>query len=186
MKCIIVGSGPSAKGFKPPKDIPIIAVNGVIEWIKRVDYWFTLDPSEANRNRMNNQRPDTEYHAAVPDNVKLPEGVTRWCRVESKKKRSDYWMRKYKCVLTLNKEPGKINTGNSAWGALGLAYHLGFKDVLLIGVDGTSDERIEGGKPNTLSHLPELFKSARRQVKLRSAGKLEGIKKVKLKAWLKT
>lgn len=43
-KCIVVGSGKSANNFNPPDDITIFTVNGVSEWISRMDYWFTLDP----------------------------------------------------------------------------------------------------------------------------------------------
>lgn len=185
MKCIIVASGQSAKGFSPPVGIPIIAVNGVIDWIKRADYWFTLDPSRVNIRRMKYPRKGVEYHAAVPGNTNLPNHVVPWCRVEAPEgSHTDKIMNRYRCVLGLNTEPGHINTGNSAYGALGLAYHLGFTDVLLVGVDATQDPRIEGGKPNDLSHLPELFGSTKKQIKIRSAGLIQGIEKITIKDWI--
>ena len=59
---IIVADGPSAKGFVPPDGIDIIAVNGAIEWLQRADYWFTLDPSPVNYDRMRrvNRNPDRD------------------------------------------------------------------------------------------------------------------------------
>lgn len=60
MNILIVASGSSAKGFVPPDDITVIAVNGVIDWISRCDYWFTLDHSPVNMERMHNPRsPDS-------------------------------------------------------------------------------------------------------------------------------
>lgn len=185
MKCIIVASGQSAKWFRPPKNIKIIAVNGVIDWISRADYWFTLDPSRVNMRRMRCPRKGVEYHAAVPENINIPNHVVPWCRVEAPEGfHADNIMNRYRCVLGLNTEPGNINTGNSAYGALGLAYHLGFTDVLLIGVDATEEPRIEGGKPSDLSHLPKLFKSAKDQIKIRSAGLISGIPKITIKDWV--
>jgi hypothetical protein len=41
-RCIIVSAGPSARGFRPPANIPIIAVNGVAQWLSRYDYHITV------------------------------------------------------------------------------------------------------------------------------------------------
>lgn len=190
-RCIIVASGQSARGFMPPDGVTVISVNGSIEWLARADYWFTLDPSVVNVGRMMIQRPGVQYCAAVPDSVSLPNGVTRYRRVaavcadEPEPHGSpEWWLWRWGAVRGLSTIDGCINTGNSAWGALGLAYHLGFRDVLLVGVDGTDDPRIEGGRCNNLSHLPLLFESAIGQVRLHSVGKLGNIPQMRLDEWL--
>lgn len=180
---IIVGSGQSAKGFVPPKDIPVIAVNGAIDWIERADYWFTLDHSPANIHRMIYKREGTRYFAAVPSGfLHLPSGVTKLERISGKS------FNKNRAQLGLNTSDLCINTGNSAWGALGLAYHMGAKRVMMIGVDGDSNPRCEGGNSYDLSHLPELFASAKGQINLISCGNLAGYEKVELQdayRWLR-
>lgn len=96
----------------------------------------------------------------------------------------EWWLWRWSAVKTLAKHPGKINSGNSAWGALGLAYHLGFTDVALVGVDGTTEERVEGGCSNNLSHLPLLFASALPQINVVSCGQLTGIPQASFKDWI--
>lgn len=39
-RVIIVGSGPSAANFVAPRGVPIIAVNGAIDWLNRASYFF--------------------------------------------------------------------------------------------------------------------------------------------------
>lgn len=192
MKCIIVGDGPSARGFVPPEGITIIAVKRSINWLARADYWFSLDDNEASFHMMLRQRAGVRYYCAVPDVVELPANVTRMERISSsgeEQHRSgtpQWWLWRWGAMLGLCTEPGKIHSGNSAWGALGLAYHLGYDDVLLVGVDGTQDARISDKRsPNNLSHLHLLFQSALSQVRLRTVGTMKGIPQTTLEDWLK-
>lgn len=41
-RVIIVGSGPSAANFVAPRGVPIIAVNGAIDWLNRASYFSHL------------------------------------------------------------------------------------------------------------------------------------------------
>ncbi|CAI3796020.1 hypothetical protein [Rheinheimera sp. MM224] len=190
--CIIVASGPSASGFVAPAHIPVIAVNGAIEWLNRADYAFTLDPSKVNTARMlpHNQRPGVNYVAAVPVGYPLPANVTRYNRVAKRgaeptdKKSVEWVLWRYSCVKGINTTPGHINTGNSSWGALGLAYHLGFTDVALIGVDGSTDLKVDGGNSYELRHLNPLFASALPQINVVSCGKLNSIPQMSFDQWL--
>lgn len=172
---IIVADGPSARGFVPPDDIPIIAVNGAIDWISRADHWFTLDPSPANRHRMSNPRPGTKYHAAVDPHTPLPAHVVRYLRVgrEWPKMRGigEAYAR-LKCAPGLSERRDVIHTGNSAYGAIGLAYQMGARKVALVGVDATTDRRVSGGRSRDLSHLPALIASAMGQIDMVSCGAL--------------
>lgn len=158
LSVLIVASGPSSRSVSASligkTSAMIVAVNGAIDWLPRADVFFTLDPSPANQERMMNRREGTSYVcAAPPDLCYLSPVVTRLER------RYDPG-RVLGILPTLSEDPGTINTGNSAWGALGLAYHLRPGLIVLLGVDGTQEERREGGKPRSLVHLPDLFASA--------------------------
>lgn len=186
-RAIIVASGPSARNFTPPPGITIIAVNGAIEWLPRADHFFTLDPSADNIARLRNRRDGVTYHAA---GLKSPiAGVITYHRLAQRgqepqaKGSPEWWLWRWSAVCGLSEDKTVIHSGNSAYGALGLAYHLGFKEVALIGVDATHQPRIEGGMSNNFSHLPLLFASARPQIAVVSCGQLTGIPQLSLEAW---
>lgn len=189
-RVIIVASGPSAESFVPPRGVPVIAVNGAIDCISRASYFFTLDPSPLNMRRLRVRRTNVRYCAAgLP--VDIP-GVHQFERLsyrseEPPEKGSPaWWLWRWSARLTLSEDETVIHNGNSAWGALGLAHHLGFRNVALIGVDATQEERVHsGGKPNNLSHLPLLFESALPQINVVSCGKLNSIPQMSIKEWLK-
>lgn len=191
MRCIIVGDGPSAAGFQSPHGVTVIAVKRTINWLSRADYWFSLDYNADAMAIMRRQLPGVLYYCAAPRNVRLPHGVIHLHRVEfqgiepTEKQSPEWWLWRWGCVLGLSEKQGAIHTGNSAYGALGLAYLKGYRDVLLVGVDGTQDARQSDGKtPNNLSHLPLLFRSALGQVNLATVGTMEGIPHTTLADWL--
>lgn len=194
MNAVIVASGPSAEGFVPPDDVIVIAVNGAIDWLPRADAWFTLDPSMANMVRMHGRpKPGVAYAAAVPESVPLPDHVQRLRRIASNApvpvdpQTPEEWFDRWSCVPGLSEERGAIHTGNSAYGALGWAYHMGVRRAALVGVDATDEPRIEGGRPNNLSHLPLLFASALGQIDVVSCGRMGGIPQMTVEegmAWL--
>lgn len=190
-KCIIVASGPSAKNFVPPDNTCIIAVNGAIDWIKRANYFFTLDHSKVNLDRVRNPRKDTRYCVAFPKDILVPVETIRFERYSyqgtepSKKYTPEWWLWRWSAVKGLSEDINVINSGNSAYGAIGLAYHLGYEDILLVGVDASRDEKIEGGRCKNLTHLPILLRSAMKQVKLSTVSNIDGIPKVKIKNWLR-
>lgn len=178
MRVVIVASGPSAKGFVPPDGVTVIAVNGAIDWLKRADYFFTLDPSAENMRRLNHPRIGVKYTYAFTELLPLRQGVEAeyYQRISGRPfpgaadGTPQWWANRWGCKLGLSQRVGQIHTGNSAWGALGLAYHLGAARVALVGVDASAQPRLEGGVPNNLSHLPLLFESALGQVELVNCG----------------
>lgn len=194
MRAIIVGDGPSSSGFVPPDGIAVFAVKRTIRWLARADYWFSLDWNTDSRLDAGNPVPGVNYHAAVTKHDRLPEHVTRWERVSARRmylprsvghESPEWWLFRWGAILGLSKEPGKIHSGNSAYGALGLAHHLGYTDVLLVGIDGTADVRQSDGRPpNNLSHLPLLFQSAMPQIKLATIGGMAGIPHTTLEDWM--
>lgn len=191
---VIVGSGPSAKGFCPPEDVTVIAVNGAIEWLTRADYWFTLDPSPRNLRRMAEPVQGVHYHVALPAsqiacNARKFADITfyeriSYCGPEPRSRFTpEWWFWRWGCVPGLSEKQGKIHSGNSAYGAAGMAYLMGVKKVALVGVDGTDEERLEGGHSANLSHLSLLFSSARTQLDIVSCGKLRGIPHYPFTQW---
>ena len=169
-------------------------MNGAIDVVDRASYFFTLDPSRDNLRRMANRRRGTKYCAALPlGHADIP-GVHRFERVgdhstrgdePAEKGSPDWWVWRWSATPGLSVDPAKIHSGNSAWGALGLAHLLGYTDVALVGVDGTDEPRHnDGGKPNDLTHLGPLFASALPQINVVSCGQLGTIPQMTLKAWL--
>ena len=195
-RVIIVGSGPSALNFVAPRGVPIIAVNGAIDWLNRASFFFTLDPSRENLQRVarGRRRRGVRYCMALPDVEQLEQRDGIWClrRVAERgeepalKDSPEWWAWRWSAKMGLCEDKNEIASGNSAYGALNLAFHLGFKHVALVGVDATQQPRVHsGGVPNNLSHLPLLFQSARGQIDVVSCGQMDGIPKMPLKEWLK-
>ena len=182
MRFAVVASGPSAQGFVPPDGVTVIAVNGAIHWLARADHWFTLDLSRRNQAILARPRPGVQYWVAADRSAEIPRHAKRLERLSSpvprrapsRNRSPAWWFRRLGCVPGLSSDRGKIHTGNSAYGALGLAKHLGASKVLLVGVDATRDERIDGGFSGNLSHLPMLFGSAVNDIDFVSCGKLSG------------
>lgn len=193
-RLILVADGPSAAGFVPPEGVPIMAVKGAILWLPRADYWFSLDPNARTFAMLAQRRPGVHYAAAVPDGDPLPEGVERLQRIAADPERTlmpprknapQWWAWRYGAVTPLSEVPGRIHTGNSAYGALGWAYLLGYRRVLLVGVDGTAHRRVsDGRRPRPLVHLPFLFEQALGQVDLSSVTRLGRVPRVTLAEWL--
>ncbi|WP_430673367.1 hypothetical protein [Klebsiella aerogenes] len=184
---IIVASGPSAKGFEPPDGVTIIAVNGAIDWLSRADYFFTLDLSPDNRKRLKKRRAGVTYCVAgyLVSNALCFERVSlRHFSEPEKKNTPQWWEWRLQAVRTLSTDASKIHSGNSAWGALGLAYHLGITNAALIGVDASDEPRIDGGKSGNLMHLPMLFSSALPQINVVSLGKLNSIPQMSIEEWI--
>jgi len=152
----IVATGPSVA--KTPRNaftelerlgIYVLGVNGAALWSPTLSGWFTVDPSLKNLKIMRCRRRSTKYFAAVPDDfatmgAKIPahriqviSDITYLRRVS--KEIQCLNTRTVPITRTLSEDPGKIHTGNSAWGALGLAYLMRAKKIALFGVDGTRE-----------------------------------------------
>ena len=194
MNVIIVGSGPSVKAVDPSDILNsgahVIAVNGAIEWLGGADSWFTLDPSVKNIHRMINRVEGVKYYAAVDtkNRRKIPPGVTILNRLSNPPVRSrfkdtpQYWFLRWGCRTGLCETPSSVNSGNSAYGALGLAYHWKPEKILLLGVDGSTEGRVDGNGPPdfSLDHLPVLFKTANKQLQKNNIQVMNGSKDSKV------
>lgn len=195
MRAVIVASGPSAQGFVPPDDVPVIAVNGAIRWLPRADHWFSLDASPVNRANLRIAADKgVACHVAGHPWLLHPSCMrlaTYWQRVDSLGSYSEpspegspeWWLWRLGAKRGICKQPLHINTGNSAWGALGLAWHLGYRDVALVGVDASTEPRVEGGCSDNLTHLPLLFESALLDMRVVSCGALASIPQSTFEEW---
>lgn len=174
----IVATGPSARGvgyhlFAP--HVHVIAVKGSIHDLPRADSWFTVDANDRTRkHHMQKRREGTHYYAAVPPDYGSPNALVPWHRRPAEP--DVHFLRRIqgetrKCnVFGLSEDPTSIHTGNSAWGALGLAYHMRPRRIALFGVDGSQSVYGLGGagRPRGwLGHLPDLFASAMPQLGMR-------------------
>lgn len=164
-KVAIYGTGPSIGDIQwklPSLDVKTIAINAAINYIK-ADFWFTLDPGTLNRLLMSRQRNGTIYYAAVPDDYGT-KSATYWRHRASAEGNVIFLRRITGDGFSASKEglsPNNysIHTGNSAWGALQLAVHMGARKIALFGVDGYGNYYM-GGKPRDLSMMADLFESA--------------------------
>lgn len=174
-RVLILGAGPSlaqadlsdirracAAGVK------IIAVNAALSCVNFSDFWFTLDFDQRNRTIISNKNSATQAIAAVPDDfgpdAKLPQHrcVPPSDILYVKRISGDGPL---KSKYGLSDDPGSIHTGNSVWGALGVAWHLQASRVGILGLDGSKEPGFPGAhKPRTLDHLPRLFESALSQL----------------------
>lgn len=151
----IVASGESLSGVHIPKlrNAAVIAVNGGHVHCEP-DYWFTLDPSPVNIERVSGIPLSVRPYMAVPRDWKppacVPPGVQYLERVTGD------GHGRYKTRLGCSPYPDQIYTGNSLTGALQLAAHMGAKRICLFGADGTSAYADGSGHARDLSPMPDL------------------------------
>lgn len=179
-RVVICGQGPSWKHVHPEwlsrarrLGAWVIAVNGAIDHTP-ADMWFSLDMSPDNMARMRRRVARARYVAAVPDTFgtedapcswqrgDVPQGVTYLRRIVRAEPKDGSFEERilYQIVGGLSEDPGAIHTGNSGFGALGLAYHLRPSRIVLLGIDGRGRKRWDGTVNGPLDHMPELFRGA--------------------------
>lgn len=165
-RAVVIGSGPSLRDvdLKIPDGITVTAVNAAIDHVPRADFFFSLDLSTENRNRLRNQRPGVVYYAAVPEYYGHPEATPKWYRDPPEP--DVVFLRRNQgpnreMMRGLSEDPTSINHGNAMWGGLQLKVLMGRpRKIALLGLDGTSDGYAWGeGSPRNLEHLPGLFRS---------------------------
>lgn len=186
-RILILGFGPSLRQVERQKIIDayhqgvfILAVNRSIGWAPFAPGWFTLDPNKYVYPIMKEAVPGRVCYVAVPNDYGRPSARIHYHRVEVPS--GINYLRRIpgdgplKSKYTLSEHTGKIHTGNSVWGALGVSYLMMPEKIVILGLDGTQGEYAYGrGKPlGDLSHLPELFASAGPQLRLREIEVLNG------------
>lgn len=170
----IIASGPSLQRLilQVPDNITVITVNAAIAYGGRSDFWFTMDTSKANQKIMGTacRRAKTVFYACVIDQYGSPHAVDPVQRVSPQP--CVHYLRRFEgpgpmlSAYGLSMNPTGLSAGNSAYGALGLAFLMGARKIALLGVDATSYGYSYGsGHPVNLRHLPELFASTVEQLK---------------------
>lgn len=174
---IIIGSGKSLIGFDFNKLRglgTIIAVNDAAKSIPFADMWFTLDPWGLDGKQI----PPFwrgKLFAAVPEDFGTPKALSPEHRVQPDSRITFlHRLRGHNLTgvssdtafkLGLSEDKSCINTGNSGYGALNLAYHYRPKKILILGIDGTVGYFYSNDRANRpLPHLPTMFESAKPQL----------------------
>ena len=184
---VICGQGPSWKMVHHPdikrakeEGARVIAVNGAVDEIPDLaDYFFTLDHSTENLRRIADPYPGVTYVQAVPEDYTgpAPEHVVHLRRIsvagepDGRPFRDRVWEQ---IPGGLSEARTCIHTGNSGFGALNLAVHMGARRVVLLGVDGHGRERWDGSENGYLGHLPRLFRTAVPQLEWRGVEVVNG------------
>lgn len=177
-KIIIIASGPSLEGFDFTRLIGkghIICVNDSGNYVPFADSWFTLDPWGLDGEQLP-KRFKGKLYAAVPDDYGRRDAkiinyrtyprlnITFLHRLISHNYIEQTSETAF--VTGLSPDTSCINTGNSGFGALNLAYHMKPKKILLLGIDGTIGyfyTKKERNRP--LTALPLMFKSTVAQLR---------------------
>jgi hypothetical protein len=176
----IVASGPSLAGFdfSALTGVPIIAVNSAVLHCP-ARYWITIDPNHQQLRLMRKPRPGVLYYAGVPPDYG-PRSVHHPFRVPLLE--HVHYLRRVQAP-GLSEDAATIHSGNSAFAALGLAYHMGAERVALFGVDGTREpyfyarpnEDWTSSRPtHRIGLMPELFESALVQLRARRVEVVNG------------
>jgi len=178
-RILIVASGPSAEqlDLELVRDarkagVYVLAVNGAWSWCWKIDGWFTLDPDLKVIQYIRLEKTTVKRYVAVPYDYGQPDAEINYHRDKCFFPGIIYLQRlagdgRKGSLDGLSTDPHCIHTGNSAYGALGVARHMNPTRIGLIGVD--ADKRIgyahrEGRPKGYLYHLPALFKSAVQQL----------------------
>ena len=174
-RVLIVASGKSATDLDlglvrdaRQAGVYILAVNRAWDWCEDIDGWFTLDPNYLVIKYMAPGYKHAARFVAIPDDYGQPDARIRYHRNKERAPSICYLQRisgdgPLKSCYELATDRSKIHTGNSAYGALGLAKHMKAERVALIGVDANRRAGYayhEGRTLTFLSHLPLLFQSA--------------------------
>jgi hypothetical protein len=165
-KTVIVGSGKSILGFNLNElnrdDIFVITVNESGKYAPFADAWFTLDPWGLNGPQLPGPHFKGELYAAVPEDFGDPLAKSRDHQIDPP--RNIKYLKRVS-DRGFSEIPDTIHTGNSGFGAFNLAFLLGAKHILMLGIDGGRGYFYEPLKyTRNLKHLPLMFERCLGQI----------------------
>ena len=185
-RVLIITGGESLAKFDFSKTVDfdgaIITVNNAVFHVPRSDYWITVDPMGPQR-AMVELRKDCYYFAAVPERYGDPENPDHNFRYPPPE--GIHYLNRivpingteYDHGLCENKSC--IKTGDSTYGAIGLAYHFEASRIAVLGWDGYGrghwwdpEDVYDNGKPEFkkyLSHLPPIAACCVEQISKRGS-----------------
>lgn len=175
---IIVGGGRSLTGlnFKRLRGLGhIITINDSGKLIPFADSWFTLDPWGLGGEQLPPPNFSPRLYAAVGDDFGtnyahvLQHRVTVQRKITFLHRLSNHNMvgqsSETAFRIPLAEEKDCISTGNSGYGAFGLAYHMRPARILLLGLDGDIGYHYTDKTANRrLTHLPKMFDGTKPQM----------------------
>jgi len=192
-KVLIIGGGESLIGFDwsllNKWNGVIVTVNNVIKHIPRADYWITVDPTKGGvvQDNMSNRKEGCYYFACYPQITDenrewypTEEGIHYLERIVPEKPEEGIG------DFSLQEDRDKITTGDSCYGALGLAYHFEAKLIVMLGVDAnggyghwydTSDPYNKGWKGKFAKYqenIPKIYRQSVEQFKKRGTVVING------------
>lgn len=173
---LIVATGPSAEKIPfsfyrkcAEAGVHIMAVGLAVNWLPVCHSWMSVDPGLRTRSILKNQREGVKYWCAVPPHFGSPDAQSYWHRGPIVPF-VNYLVRTNLPGHPLNEDPSCAETGNSAYGALNVAWHMEARKIVLVGVDGTRQRMAfhrNGERPNgDMSHMTDLFAGALPQLRL--------------------
>jgi hypothetical protein len=176
-KIVIIGSGKSLTGFNfgwlHKEDCYIITINESGKYVPFAHAWFTLDPWGLYGPQLPGPRFRGDLYAAIPDDFGTPEARIREHKIVPTAKIN--YLKRILGKNGLSEDPTIIHTGNSGYGAMGLAYHMRPRKILLLGIDGDIGYFYPSNKTNRpLEHLPKLFEDTLPQLKQNNISVLNG------------
>lgn len=178
MRYLVVGTGPSVKELdfsqiKLRPNVIVLSVNTSILFLPYADIWFSIDHSNRNVEcaRVAQKRAIPVVWAlskkgrsslvVTGKNYFFMNKIEKKSYSKKTPKTDKDWFDRWKCVYGFSDMPPNINTGNSLFSAVNLAYLDNPEMIGILGLDGNSEPSHGGNhKPNNLSHLPMLFASA--------------------------
>ena len=185
-KIIILACGPSLRQIdirylENPifDDVHVMAINRAHDWTDRSNSFFTLDPNDWFYDMVTTRmRSEMMYYVGVPEDYGRRD--SRWVTHRSPAVKGPVYLHReigygpMRSRRGLSRFSNAIHTGNSAYGALGVAYHMCcnhpdpslHKKIVVLGLDGTKEPyAYDSGKPaGSFRHLPALFESAKPQL----------------------
>lgn len=179
----IIATGPSFADIPLEligRRVHIIAVKEAVFHVPRANSWMTVDANKRCRSTQmafHLRKQGTQYYAAVPRDYGTPHALREAHRRPPEP--GIHFLERIEGI-GLAEDPSQIVTGNSAYAALGLAYHMRFNRIGIFGVDATQDQYGTGfcGRPRgDLGKLHALFSDAipqleARKVEVKNSGRL--------------
>ena len=201
-RVLIVCNGPSAERMRYDNPVMwatlssrahVIVVNGAVNWFPVSHSFFSLDPSAYVRGLLNVRRAHLTYWIAVP-----PDYGTPTARLRNHRDPAEMWVNYLVrqegdgfrgACHGLSERNTHIHTGNSGYGALGLAYLMHARKIAFIGLDGGGD-RYAHGRPDSdhvprppFDYMPELFASAIPQLDKEGVAVVNGSPESAVSCW---
>lgn len=175
-RALLVATGPSMTldpgSIRVGPDTALIAVNGAGWRLPSATHWVTVDPSAQNQAIMIHGPEGPVRYVAAYDHYQ-PTSEERERVVFLRRLLGNGYKRAH---FGLSDDPERLATGNSCYGALGVAYALGARRIAILGLDGTRAGywHLNARPRGSFDHLPVLFASAWPQLSRRGVEVLNG------------